>query len=143
MHRREFLAAGVGGTAALSGCSRILPAETVGLELVEIANLDETSAHDVRFRLADRDGVVYDGSHHLDRLSGTVAPSVALRDELPDEPRQYVARAWLDGDDRPSELDVAEDARTDCAVLHVLVFDVGLGLSTLDQCEQTSTPDPS
>lgn len=110
---------------------------------MEIANLDETSAHDVRFRLADRDGMVYDGTHHLDRLSGTVAPSVALRDELPDEPRRYVASAWLDGDDRPSKLDVAEDARLDCAILHVIVFNVGLGISTLDRCGQIPTEDPA
>ncbi len=136
MHRREFLAAGVGGITMIAGCPRFLPAETVTIEMVQIANFDESSGHEIRLRLTDNEDVVYEGTHRLERQEGTVVPTATIDDELPDEPRRYIATAWLDEEDRPSELDVAEHARLDCAILQVAAFDTGLGIGTMDRCEK-------
>lgn len=102
--------------------------------MAEIANADKSSGHTVRVRLGDRGDVVYEGTHRLDRRDGTVAPSVVLDDELPDDPGRYVATAWLDGSDDPSRLAVADHAGADCVVLLVMVFESGLGITTMDRC---------
>lgn len=136
MRRRELLTAGVGGIAATSGCSRRLMAETVTIEKAIIVNFDDSSGHEVYFRLANHTDVVYEGTHQLGRLRGTVAPSATVRDELPDESGRYTATARLDESDSPSELNVAEHARTECAVLQVAAFDTGLGITTMDRCEE-------